>query len=81
MQLSKTGCIEFHKSVLEMFEKNEESLPLDCMNSYFQFLCDITVDLRNVFCNNSNHWPWLCFSFFKNSLAVVFLSFFFFLTS
>lgn len=55
MQLSKTGCIEFHMSVLEMFEKNEKNLPLDCMNSYLQFLCDITVDLRNVFYNNSNH--------------------------
>lgn len=30
------------------------------------------MDIRNVFYNNSNPWQWLCFSFFKNSLAVVF---------
>lgn len=43
VQLSKTGCIEFHKSVLEMFAKNEENLPLDCMN-----ICNFYVILQRI---------------------------------
>lgn len=34
VQFVKTGHIEFHWSVLEMLEENEENVHLNCINSY-----------------------------------------------
>lgn len=34
VEFLKTGHIEFHWSVLEMLEENEENVPLNCINSY-----------------------------------------------